>query len=729
MAGRFTPDIERAAVRRGEAMSKAEETNRKGEEAAAKVFLSFHYRKSGDGTISEDEIFVRRVKYFLDKQAAIAPYCYPGGPGDPDWRQRVGPAMAECSRFVLFVGEDLGDHQWQEADVFLKAHSAELLKAALCVLLPGARGLDGERYPYNGCTQVKVRMVDLRGDPDGFDHEACRVAKEIVKHFSAGTFIPDDGLPIGYCFEWEKQVIEAFAEGEGLLTGPKRVEAIEVGCPLSWPPVRKLPAQHDNPVPEAAVGKYRPEDARILVDTRSQYHAPEKGASACLARSFLFLPEAGPRERLRYPLADQGLLRVGVLVSGGIAPGINAVIEGLVERHALYQLHSEKYGSPGYQLEIRGYEGGFSGLYRGDSFELLTSEKVRKQADLGGSMLATARFDPLLDLGERSRRKACSDRLKSIVRRLSEDRVDILYVIGGDGSMRAAHAIWTTGQGMLATGEIKREISVVAIPKTMDNDILWVWQSFGFLSAVEKAKEFVGLLHTEVSSNPRLGVVQLFGSDSGFVVSHAALGSGLCDPEVPFTIEEVSREICRVLERRHKPTRGQLPYAIILMAETAIPADVEKYIEEPIVGLDDNEKYNEKEAIRRFVKNHRRIQGQTPDELRTAGLKVLSRLLQAKIREMPLEFWKDYRVVTSEPRHLVRAITPSVLDVVFGRRLGSLAVDNAMAGYTDFMISQWLTEYVLVPLRLVVLGRKRVRKDGIFWKSVSDITRQRAATA
>ena len=87
-------------------------------------------------------------------------------------------------------------------------------------------------------------------------------------------------------------------------------------------------------------------------------------------------------------------------------------------------------------------------------------------------------------------------------------------------------------------------------------------------------------------------------------------------------------------------------------------------------------------------------------------------------------YWKDYRVFANEPRHLIRSIAPSVSDVIIGERLGTLAVDNAMAGYTDFMVSQWLTEYVLVPLKLVVLGRKRVPDIGMFWKSVLDSTKQ-----
>jgi hypothetical protein len=126
------------------------------------------------------------------------------------------------------------------------------------------------------------------------------------------------------------------------------------------------------------------------------------------------------------------------------------------------------------------------------------------------------------------------------------------------------------------------------------------------------------------------------------------------------------------------------------------------------------------------VSKQRRVTGQTRDELRTGGLKIVSRVLARDIQEQGKK-WKRFRVFTNEPRHLIRAIDPSVTDVVFGQRLGTLAVDNAMAGYTGFMVSQWLTEYVLVPLELAILGRKRVPENGIFWKSVMAGTGQDAA--
>jgi len=273
----------------------------------------------------------------------------------------------------------------------------------------------------------------------------------------------------------------------------------------------------------------------------------------------------------------------------------------------------------------------------------------------------------------------------------------------------------------------------------MDNDILWMWQSFGFLSAVEKAREIIEHLGTEVRSNPRLCVLQLFGSDSGFVVSHAVLASptGLCDaaliPEVDFSMEGLARWMKKQMHDRYK----RIPHGLIVMAETAIPTDALKYVDfkpEDAEVFDVGLTQNEKDNIRKYVtlrdcKWH--IEGQTSDDLRTAGLKIVSKGLpmllprvDAMLGDAVMPDWNSMRVFTNEPRHILRAIRPSCSDVIIGHRLGTLAVDNAIAGYSDFMISQWLTEYVLIPLQLVVLGRKRIPPKGIFWTSVRAKTGQ-----
>ena len=336
-------------------------------------------------------------------------------------------------------------------------------------------------------------------------------------------------------------------------------------------------------------------------------------------------------------------------------------------------------------------------------------------AQQGGSILATSREDGLLEVSENTTRA-----IESMVENLN-GVLDILYVIGGDGSMRAAHRL------AQAVSRKRLDLAVVGIPKTMDNDVLWVWQSFGFMSAVEQATEMVKTLHTEASSNPRLAVVQVYGSDSGFVAAHTAVGSGVCDavliPEVPFTLAGLGRHICgRLDSRRGEHGRPGSPHAVIVLGETAVPTDVDDFIGK--VGL----ARAERQAITDFVARGRRTLGQTPDELRSGALKLVAGALKLLIRDPERPTYSHrFRVLANEPRQLIRAVAPSVADRILAERLGRLAVDGAMAGYTDFMISQWLTEYVLVPLELVVLGRKRVPTGGVFWKTVLESTGQPAA--
>jgi 6-phosphofructokinase 1 len=427
-------------------------------------------------------------------------------------------------------------------------------------------------------------------------------------------------------------------------------------------------------------------------------------------------------------------LKVGILVSGGIAPGINAVIDGIAQRHWLYA-KQHAVGRPHPGVEIYGLRDGFLSKGRIQHSVMLRADKQQpivgwngevfdtpNHAHEGGSILGTSRVGALLHAGNRI------DVFKEIDENLLNSGLDILYLIGGDGSMKAAHALHQISHDNPKRVKQKKMLSVVAIPKTMDNDILWMWQSFGFLSAVEKAREVTEHLNTETQSNPRLCIVQLFGSDSGFVVSHTVLASatGHCNaaliPEVKFSMKGLISHLRRVLDNPD----GRPPHGIVVMAETAIPTDALSYIQDANIALTEDEV----EEIKRFSKmrdTKRRIEGQTEDALRSARLKIVSRGLLNYLPEGdPNRSEQLLRVVTNEPRHQLRSIPPSCLDIILGQRLGTLAVDNAVAGYTDFMISQWLTEYVLVPLKLVVLGRKRIPETGIFWKSVLDKTRQPA---
>lgn len=528
--------------------------------------------------------------------------------------------------------------------------------------------------------------------------------------------------------DYEKTVVEHFRQLAQHCTTwkgedrKKRFELLKTGFPFTWPTVSLRCGKNfvldESPLKEREVGKWRqgldtlvcapetPQPDAVVASALTNQHEP-----CMMKQGFTFL-EAGPRAAIH-----KGVRRVAIVVSGGIAPGINAVIDAIVRRH-------EKYGTTS---EIIGIRHGFMGL-RDWEPQPLTSAETSKCATEGGSMLETSRLAALLSDDEDERTTCLESMLGSL------HQVSILYVIGGEGSMKAAHRLACYAR------ENGRELSIVGIPKTMDNDILWVWQSFGFATAVEKAREIIGHLRTEVSSNPRMCFLQLFGSASGFVVSHAISASraGQCDvalvPEVKFTIQKLALRLAEAIAGQDGAKLPRpVPYALIVMAEAAIPEDWRIY--RTVLSQEEERAVRDYQEYRKAGKYP---PGQTTDELRSAQLKLVMHGVMQEVRKLILTrevvprdnvdiHVKDprvFRAFANEPRHILRATQPSFADIITGQRLGSLAVDNAMAGYTDFMISQWLTEFVLVPLRLVSLGRKHIPEQGIFWKSVLSKTMQ-----
>lgn len=544
------------------------------------------------------------------------------------------------------------------------------------------------------------------------DSAAMAAAQEIVQ-FMGSTWVP---VP----FDYEKAIVEAYVSPDD------RGRHVEMGLPVDWPQVEKLPARSENPLSQEVVGMYRPEGAEVVVDARL---LPSRGKSRTARprnAQRLTFREAGPRARLHFP--NDNLLMVGILVSGGNAPGTNAIIESIICRQYQYvdawNEAARANGKRQCALHILGYLEGFRALLERDgSYRSLERDSATDRAHEGGSILGTSRAPDLLSENP----KVSEPLMEKMVGKLVADNVDILYVIGGDGTMRAAHALHD------ASKRHGHGLSIVGIPKTTDNDILWAWQSVGLASAVSKASQCLLDLHVEIKSNPRLCVVQLPGSNSGFVVGNAVLAAGrkICDaaliPEVPFSMKALSAFMLgRLQERLKLGDFGARPYGMVVTGETCVPEDYEDHITKRYVRLDEAER----EAIREFVRQGRRVLGPTPEALRTGVLKMISDVLQHDIRTHASpanDYWQTFPVFTNSPRNLIRAVPPGVTDVIAGQRLGTLAVDNAMAGYTDFMVSQWLTEYVLVPLRLVVLGRKRARQEGIFWKSVLNATDQHPA--
>lgn len=684
------------------------------------VFISYSFN---------DEETASILSYFLRQQPDLVPFLYADEKRTEEWPHLLIEKLKLCHAFLYLAGKKPGDTQVLEANWHFKYGVKSGQQTAL-VCLPGCE------IPEEFSIKRDVDPVLIRESASTIQDPIADIARQIAVLLTK-TWIPSDGVPLGYLFDYEKDIIKAYKNKR--LSAENRLDPklLENGCPPDWPEiVRREPDRELDESIQSKIGAFRDPADGIAVDTRMVYGV---GSGDKPASSPLTFPEAGPRKFHRYPLHGEVTLRLGIVVSGGIAPGINAVIDGIVKRHELYHQAAAKHelyrkipasGSHGqkeYTLTILGYREGLKSLSAADRREpvQLTSQVVDRQAEMGGALVSTSRWDDFV-------RATAIERdalLKGIVGYLQN--IDILYVIGGDGSMRAAHAIWKVAHDLYTSKRVRKQLSVVGIPKTMDNDILWVWQSFGFLSAVEKAREAVLNLNTEARSNPRLCILQLFGSDSGFVASHAGLASGVCDavliPEVDYTMKGLFHHLWERLTKRYEES----PHAMVVMAETAIPLDARDYIASGGKKADETNllvdlSLEEITEIDNFFAHGRRVRGQTPDHLRTGGLKIVSGVLQKMIKQrlQPRDYWEHFRVFTSEPRHLIRSVPPSTSEVILAERLGTLAVDNAMAGYTDFMVSQWLTEFVLVPLELVILGRKRVPAKGIFWKSVQASTGQ-----
>ncbi len=594
----------------------------------------------------------------------------------------INENLANSGIFIVFLSSDkLSTIQHDEISRLYNLHANKKDRNIISVLLNGLEKTPDAVGILNNYMIIKSAESTLE--------DAYRVAKEICERLKI-QWKAVDGLPSNpHLFSYEKDILQYFAHKVEVeqrlqeLCSQMELPAIEEsekaqlgresndlreeyqqirqsqldGCPAKWPEVvRWKENEYENQIPQDVIGAYRPTNAMVVAAGLS---------SSNISANYSF-PEAGPRARLVFPHRNQNVfngLRVAIIVSGGIAPGINAVIDGITQRQYMYAKKHE------YPIDVFGIRFGFGGFENLDeSIHRLKPDSDRpsdvietsSHANEGGSILETSRYEDLANVVNRP------EKLELIVRQLLQWKIDILYVIGGDGSMRAAHAIWKYAQEFTSAGRARRKLSVVAIPKTMDNDILWVWQTFGFLSAVARAMEVIENLATEVKSNPRLLVLQLFGSDSGFVVSHAVLASRtrVCDvaliPEVNFKMENLAKYL-----KKRMWEKGHLnPYGYVVMAETAIPIDAMEYIDVKEIGLNDEEK----EAVCSFDKMrklHKRIEGQTNDALRTAGLKIVSKGLKKLLPEVNVEGltdqpdWKKVRVFTNEPRHLLRSTPPS----------------------------------------------------------------------
>jgi 6-phosphofructokinase 1 len=375
------------------------------------------------------------------------------------------------------------------------------------------------------------------------------------------------------------------------------------------------------------------------------------------------IERSGPRERIFF---DPAKTKCAVVTCGGLCPGINDVIRGLVMTLTYSYGVTTIYGIP------YGYEG-FVDRYEHPIVNL-TPKFVSNIHNDGGSVLGTSR-------GPQAR--------EEIVDKLVQLGVDILFVIGGDGTLRGASGI---------VEEISRRglgISVVGVPKTIDNDLEYIDKSFGFETAFAEAVRIVRCAHSEARGHANgVGLVKVMGRDSGFIAAYAALAENCVNyvliPEVPTHLEG-SNGLLAHLEKR----LSGCGHAVVVVAEGAGQHLMES--EPPAKDASGNEKFSD---IGPFLKK------QIETHFKTSG--------------------KEITVKYIDPSYIIRSVPASPQDAIYCLRLAQHAVHAAMAGKTNMVVGRWHGHHVNLPISVVTVRRRKVSLQGDLWLSVLEATGQPA---
>ncbi|MDW7690921.1 ATP-dependent 6-phosphofructokinase [Flammeovirgaceae bacterium SG7u.111] len=398
----------------------------------------------------------------------------------------------------------------------------------------------------------------------------------------------------------------------------------------------------------------------ISDDLKVLYNVTYKNSEKGQKQDLIAFEKAGPRENLFF---DPSKTKAAIVTCGGLCPGINNVIRsivmGLYYRYKVTNVVGVRYGYQGFIPKFN------------IPFIELTPQNVGQIHQFGGSVLASSRGQQ--DVGE-------------IVDALVRNNINILFTIGGDGTLKGAQAI---------SDEIEKrglKISVVGIPKTIDNDINLVEKSFGFETAFTMANPIIRDAHNEAKGAYNgIAIVKLMGRDSGFIAAHAALSmpdvNFVLVPEIRFDLYGKNgflESLRKRLDKRH--------HALIVVAEGA-----GQYFFE-----DEKEKQTDASGNVRY------------DDI---GI-----YLKNKIND----YFKgeDVTVKYIDPSYIIRSAPANASDSVFCSRLALNAVHGAMAGKTGFVASRWNNQFVYLPIPVAVKERKKIDLAGELWWNVLEATGQ-----
>lgn len=366
---------------------------------------------------------------------------------------------------------------------------------------------------------------------------------------------------------------------------------------------------------------------------------------------------AGPREKIFF---DPSKLKCGIVTCGGLCPGLNDVIRAIVM--GLFYHYGVK--------TVFGFPYGFEGLahkYRHSPIEF-TPEKVKDIHQMGGTILGSSR-------GPQD--------VSDMVDTLERMNIGILFTIGGDGTLRGAHAI---------VEEITRrnlKIGVIGVPKTIDNDISYTDMSFGFVTAVSEAREAIYSAHTEAQgARNGIGLVKLMGRESGFIAAFASLSNGDVNfcliPEIRFSMDSLFKALKERLESRR--------HAVIVVGEGA--------------GQDLIETTGDR------------------DESGNIRFADIGLFLKDRIQSHFKNIGMDVTLKYIDPSYTIRSMPANPYDSGFCLLLGHHAVHAGMAGKTDMVVSHWYNEFTHVPIPMAISRRKRIHPKSRLWSNVLSCTGQ-----
>lgn len=371
---------------------------------------------------------------------------------------------------------------------------------------------------------------------------------------------------------------------------------------------------------------------------------------------------AGPHHKIFH---DPSWSRVGIVTAGGLCPGLNHVIKGLVE------ILTFDYGIK----TIYGIRFGYAGLIPRYGYKplMLDTDVVDTIHEEGGTILGSSRGQQ--DTGE-------------LVDTLARMNINILFCIGGDGSLRCARDI---------ADECKRRklaVSVIGIPKTIDNDLNFVGRSFGFETAVAEATHIIRSAHTEAKGTYNgIGLVRLMGRDSGFIAAYATLANPVVNfclvPELEFELDG-SRGLLTALEHRFDNGKD---HAVVVVAEGAGQSHIKGMPEE-------------RDASGNILK------------------KDIGEYLRQRISGYFKEKGREASVKYFDPSYTIRSVPAKGTDAIRCYMLARNAVHAAMAGRTNCVVGNQNEWYTLVPIRIATIERQKVNLNSDLWRAVMDATGQ-----